>query len=185
MVIGKYLNQGKYPIIEKVNPPKVVACLPFLYIEEVGKCIWVVRDWMDGRGLEPGEAPGCIFYPCEENSFKEPETKRGEVQWVLKVDPSAAPIPGFDTKLIHHYTNGNDWKIDSITLKHLSGERVLSTYHQGDTDDIAQSVANLERVLREEYYRQVGPRREIYRFDVHYPKSKWLTEIQIPVEAPA
>jgi len=156
------MDTTSQPVIEKLTDVETVASIPFKGVHLVAKYIWLLQDWILLNGLHPAGTPSCtigIGY------HDEPEHYVGipcEAQWRI----SGPPIPGKD----------------GVVIKTLPPQRVLSTYHLGDTNLTFTSFQAIMKVVTAKGYRINGPLREIYLFDLSAPKSKWITECQIPVE---
>jgi hypothetical protein len=160
-------------VVEKITEARTVAYTRFFGIQEVGRQIWKVRDWIKNAGYRQIGYPSCI-YDLPGCDGSNPQDCLCEVQWDLQEglvsnsivvpNPIYFPEPG-----------------ECVWTKQVEPERVLSILHLGDTEEIEDTIVSLELALRAGNYQKDGPRREIYQFDVHLPKSRWVTEIQIPV----
>jgi hypothetical protein len=157
-------------IVEKITEARWVAYTRFSGVQEIGRQIWLVRDWIANAGYQQVGYPSCVYDPvgCDGAGL---QSCLCEVQWDLRTswskqwpDPVHIPAP-----------------VEAIRTKYVWPERVLSILHRGDTQGIEQTIVFLEDGLHSGGYQKCGPRREIYRFDVHHPKSRWVTEIQVPV----
>jgi effector-binding domain-containing protein len=165
VMIGDSLNQGKYPVLEKCTEPKVVAFTRFADLQEAGRQIWLVRDWIREHGLLEAGSPLCAYWDQDGIAGVPAGQLSCEVQWELAGVFEERDAPG----------NG------VVKTRRVDPEQVVCTYHQGDTEQIDGSFGFLKRALWEAGYIEAGPQREIYLFDVCQPKSRWITEIQIPV----
>jgi hypothetical protein len=165
MIVGNRLNQDIYPVVEKFTEPGLVAYTRFDNLYEVGRQIWLVRDWIQEHHLVRAGSPSCIYSTSDCSSETSAECIGCEVRWALAESPEQSHLP----------VNGE------VKIKRLRPELVLSTTHQGDTEKINESLEFLRKILRDEMYSAIGPHREIYLFEVNQPKSRWLTELQIPV----
>ncbi len=187
-MIEQYLSQEQTIVIEKMTEARTVACTRFYGLPEVGRRIWMVRDWLLTKGIDISGPPSCIFYPAENTAGAASENALCEVQWDLPQSPgqSVDSTPGWEEAR----NGGAEEDADmpglpigrTINIKHVMPERVLSTLHRGDTDTIDQTLCFLEHAREEKGYEKAGPHREIYLFDVFHPKSMWMTEIQVPVK---
>ncbi len=136
-----------------LTSPKLVAYTSFSNPQEVGRRISMVRNWLKEHQVRETGAPSCIFAPSLEVQC--------EISSFTTIDPF--PGPG------------------EVGIKWVQPERVASIFHQGDTDTIEESLAFLKKAIQENGCTICGPHREIYLFEVCQPKSRWVTEIQLPV----
>ncbi len=187
MMTSQGLNREQITIVEKMTKARSVAYIRFYGVHEVGKRIWMVRDWILGNNIGITGFPSCIFYPANNSTGAAPESSLCEVQWDLPAlfEQSIGSAPGGENSRGRE-TRDNAQKTGieakgSVKIKRVRPERVLSAIHRGDTDTIDKTICFLEEALQEAGYGKAGLHREIYLFDVHFPKSMWMTEIQVPV----
>ena len=161
-MLTKWMNQDRFPVIEKQSEAGVVAYIKFEGLHEIAKNIWKLRDWLNSNDLHPAGSPSCtLYFPKNIPSF-EAGAIPCELQWPVAEAPRST-------------SNG-------IGLKIVAPHCMLATFHLGDTTTTDQSFHFMEQVITAEGYLINGPSREVYLFDVSQPKSRWITEIQIYVE---
>jgi effector-binding domain-containing protein len=153
MSAGIGIHREKEPIRLYLTSPKLVAFTSFKNIQEVGKRILMVRNWINEYQIQEIGAPSCVFSPS------------------LEVQCEIASLPRIDATP----------NTGEVGIKWVQAEWVASIFHQGDTETLEESLALLKNAVLDKGFTACGPTREVYLFEVCQPKSRWVTEIQIPI----
>lgn len=145
-------------MFDKITEPMLVAYSRFRGLVNAPSRIWMVRDWASREGYHLIGAPRCIFH----FNGADADMLVCEVQW--RVAEDLPPSEG------------------EVGVRWLAPQRVIATYHQGDTVTLDVTARGL-RAWGEAQGLHIAPSPcEIYWFDVRAPREHWITEIQFPVE---
>ncbi len=152
------MTGARYCVIAKTTEPTRVAYTRFVGVVNAPSRIWMVRDWARREGYHLIGAPRCVFGLEENHSVM----AVCEVQWPLA--EAVEPCQG------------------EVGVRWLPPQRVLATYHQGDTADLHTTAAALREWGSANSYRTGSSLCEIYWFDVRTPREHWITEVQSLIE---